>query len=227
MPVKPAGLKEGVAPSRPWVVTTFIAAVLSDEDIAELNADELAFLVSLPESVLREWDCCRERRVAEPESLRDAIANRGQATREQPAWLRTPKPDRNGFLIDLGDEIVLKVARGGRTRGARFVGVELTDGAALTNLCGEELAQAVRLDARALRDYRARGRDIPDDARGHLRTRIVAEGRLVNAMPEWATATWHGLVLVIGDDIALGLRPLQGRLLEATDRWSARHCWVR
>jgi hypothetical protein len=132
------------------------------------------------------------------------------------------------FFVALGDDVVLTVVRGGTAQGARFVAVHVTDTEVLTALHGEELASTVRLDAKTVSEYRTSRHSVPADARTHLRARIVIEGRLADAVPEWVTASWGGPVLLVGDDLALALRPLQGGSLKhRPERWSTKHCWTR
>jgi hypothetical protein len=227
---EPVALRDGVLPSRPFIATTFIAMQLADADLAEMTSEELSLTVALPPQILDAWETALAIRGAEPEELRAVIADRGRATREQPIWLRTRRSDMDRFFVRIEEDIILVVGRGRRSggRGARFRATALFDAFGVHYLQGEALAHAVRLEGRALSDYRNRAPGVPDGARDHLRARITAEGRLAAQLPEWAgPVTWHGPVLLVGEDVVLTLRPVSASDFDAGIRWSAWHCFAR
>lgn len=85
----------------------------------------------------------------------------------------------------------------------------------------------MQLEPEALQDFRERVPGVGDDARAALSARVIAEGRVSPALPSWSSATWHGPVLEVGDDIALALHPLRTVFDAEGLRWSAVHCFVR
>jgi hypothetical protein len=233
IPLQQSRLRDGAAPVRPYVATTFVSRDLTDADIAVLAGEGLARLVALPKQVLADW-AARTDAASEQDaetSLREDIAARGRCQLAPPAWLGRRRLDVDAFHVLLGAHLALTLKRTYRRggAGARYRAVALLDATGITGLRGDALVQAIDLDVRAVREYHACAAGVPDDARSHLTARIAREGGLLPSPPDWAPSEWSadGPLLALGEGLVLVLRPARRAPGSGALRWRATHCFTR
>jgi hypothetical protein len=163
-----SAVRDGVVPARTFIATTFIARFLSDPELDQLAAEELASLLDITPAVMSAWESALALRGSESEPLRGAIEARARITAEAPVWVRSRPRDAVRFYAVLEhDDAAVAVERAWRrdATAARFRATALIDGPAVQALAGEALVQAVLVEAETLREFRTRAPGVGDDAR--------------------------------------------------------------